>query len=233
LIANVSHDLRTPLASMRGYLELLATRGEQLSASQREEYLGVAVRQSEHLASLIDDLFELAKLDFKGAQLEKEPFCFAELAADVLQKFRPAADGKQIALRLEATPRPPFVQADLGLMERVLNNLISNAIRHTPEGGQVTLRLRVEGNRLFSQVADTGHEISATELPFVFDRFYRGVNARTGGSAGVELGLAITKRILELHDTRIEVTSDGKSGTCFTFSLPLHPAVPLPVDSGR
>jgi predicted ATPase/signal transduction histidine kinase len=232
LIANVSHDLRTPLASMRGYLELLATRGGQLTASQREEYLGVALRQSEHLAGLIDELFELAKLDLKGAQLEKEPFSFAELAADALQKFKPAAEGKRIALRLEAAPRPPFVRADLGLMERVLNNLIGNAIRHTPEGGQVTLRLSVEGARLVAQVADTGHGIAATELPFVFDRFYRGVNARTGGSAGVELGLAITKRILELHDTSIEVASDGTSGACFTFSLPLHAAVPSPVDPG-
>ena len=222
LIANVSHDLRTPLASMRGYLELLSTRGQQLTPAQREEYLGVAVRQSERLASLVDELFQLAKLDFKGVQLQRDPFSAAELAADVLQKFQPAAADKQIELRLEAQPRAPLVQADLGLIERVLGNLVGNAIRHTPIGGVVTLRLQVEQDCLLVQVVDTGHGIAPGELPFVFDRFYRGAGARTGDTGGAELSLAIVKRILDLHGCAIEASSDGSSGTCFSFRLPLH-----------
>ncbi|TMH76376.1 MAG: GAF domain-containing protein [Betaproteobacteria bacterium] len=228
LIANVSHDLRTPLASMRGYLELLSAKSDSLRPDQRDEYLGIAVRQSEHLATLIDELFELAKLDFKGMTLEREAFSLAELAADVLQKFRLAAESKRIELRLEAVPHPPFVRADLGLIERVLDNLISNAIRQTPPGGQVCVRLHQEGHRHFAQVSDSGPGIPSAELPFIFDRFYRGANGRTGTSGGAELGLAITKRILELHETTIEVQSDEKSGTRFTFSLPLQGALSVP-----
>lgn len=227
LIANVSHDLRTPLASMRGYLELLATRGEQLSAGQREEYLGIAVRQSEHLATLIDELFVLAKLDLKGVTLKTEPFSLAELTADVLQKFKLAADGKRIALSFEAVPPSPLVKADVAMIERVLDSLIGNAIARTPVGGQVALRLRTDGDRLVAEVADTGQGISATERPFVFDRFYRDANGRTGNAGGVGLGLAISKRILDLHEAGIEVHSDGENGTRFTFSLPLHGAKPM------
>jgi signal transduction histidine kinase len=223
LIANVSHDLRTPLVSMRGYLEVLWTKGETLDADQRREYLGVAVRQSEHLATLIDELFELAKLDFRGMTLERERFPFAELAADVVQKFRLAAEQKQVGLRVEAAPRLPFVDADLSLMERVLENLIGNALQHTPAGGQVCVRLSADSGRLWAQVEDTGSGISSAELPFIFDRFYRG-DKGAGASGGAGLGLAITKRILELHETEIRVESDTKAGTRFTFTLPLYGA---------
>jgi hypothetical protein len=220
LIANVSHDLRTPLVSMRGYLEVLAAKGEALPAEQRRQYLGIAVRQSEHLATLIDELFELAKLDFKGVRLDREPFPFGELALDVVQKFRLAAQDKDIDLHVEAPERLPFVDADLSLMERVLENLIGNALKHTPPGGRVNVQLTAEGECLRTRVADTGRGIPGAELPFIFDRFYRGSNGRSGGGAG--LGLAITKRILELHGTGIEVQSDGGAGTgtCFHFSLP-------------
>jgi signal transduction histidine kinase len=224
LIANVSHDLRTPLVSMRGYLELLAAKGETLDPDQRREYLGIAVRQSEHLTALVDELFELAKLDFKGMTLEREPFPFGELATDVVQKFRLAAERKRVGLHVEAAPHLPFVNADLSLMERVLENLIGNALQHTPAGGQVCVRLSAEGMRLSAQVADTGSGIPSADLPFIFDRFYRGADGRTRTSGGAGLGLAITKRILELHDTEIRVESDAKSGTRFAFSLPLHAA---------
>lgn len=221
LIANVSHDLRTPLVSMRGYLELLASRGEGLTAVQRQQYLDIAVRQSEHLAGLIDELFELAKLDFKGMTLACEPFSFAELAADVAQKFGLDANRRQVELRVEAAPRLPFVNADLSLMERVLENLIGNALRHTPPAGCVTVTLHSDAERLVAHVEDTGSGIPSAELPFVFDRFYRGANGRTAGS-GAGLGLAIAKRIVALHQGEIRVDSDANSGTRFTFSLPLH-----------
>ena len=179
LIANVSHDLRTPLVSMRGYLEVLQTKGETLTAQTRQQYLGVAIRQSEHLASLIDGLFELARLDFKGMTLNCESFSMAELASDVLQKFQLSADDKQVVLGLEGLPRLPFVEGDLSLLERVLENLIGNAMKHTPAGGQVCVRQRVDGAHVVTEVSDTGSGIASAELPFVFDRFYRGTNGRT------------------------------------------------------
>lgn len=224
LIANVSHDLRTPLVSMRGYLEVLATHGETLGPEQRAQYLDVAVRQSEHLATLIDELFELAKLDFKGVTLEREAFVFAELAGDVLQKFELAANRQGVALSVETTGRPAFVDADLSLMERLLENLIGNALQHTPEGGRVAVRVTHGDEQLCVQVADTGCGIAPAELPFVFDRFYRGDGGRGRRSGGAGLGLAIARRVVELHDGSIGVDSDGANGTVFTVRLPLRAA---------
>lgn len=219
LIANVSHDLRTPLVSLRGYLELLAARGEQLDPARRREYLGIAVRQSERLGTLIDELFELAKLDFKGMTLQRERFVLAELAADVVQKFRLEAQARGVVLGVQATARSEQVEADLGLTERVFENLVGNALRHTPAGGCVSLRIERRGDLLEVAVADTGRGIPAGELPFLFDRYWRG--QASAGSDGAGLGLAITRRILELHGSTIRAESDGTSGSCFRFALPV------------
>jgi signal transduction histidine kinase len=219
LIANVSHDLRTPLVSMRGYLELLADKGRALTPAQRDEYVGIAVRQSEHLARLIDELFELAKLDFKGVTIAPEAFPPAELVSDVAAKFALAAERAQVRLSVDAAPGLPFVLADLGLIERVFENLIGNALEHTPAGGSVCVALRASGDgRVQCAVADTGCGIAGAELPFIFDRFYRGDAGRRHGS-GAGLGLAITKRILDLHGQGIEVDSAPGQGTTFRFAL--------------
>jgi len=219
LIANVSHDLRTPLVSMRGYLEVLAAKGDTIAPEQHRQYLDIVVRQSERLATLIDELFELAKLDFKGVAIAREPFPFGELAVDVVQKFELAAQGRQVALAVDVAPRLPFVDGDLSLIERVLENLIGNALKHTPAGGRVTVRAHREGGRLLAEVADTGRGIPAAELPFIFDRFYRGADGRGSGGAG--LGLAITRRIVELHGAEIGVACGPEGGSCFRFALPL------------
>ncbi|MEO6743729.1 MAG: AAA family ATPase [Caldimonas sp.] len=221
LIANVSHDLRTPLVSMRGYLEVLSAKGDAVGATQRAEYLAIAIRQSEHLARLIDELFELAKLDFKGITIERESFALADLANDVLHKFRLAAEGHDVGLQADVIAPLPLVHADLGLIERVLENLIGNALQHTPAGGSVRLQIEATTRGVRIAVADTGAGIAAADLPFVFDRYYRTADARRRTSAGAGLGLAITKRILELHDTRIGVESERGRGTCFSFCLPV------------
>lgn len=218
LVANVSHDLRTPLAALRGYLELLASGGERLPAAQREQYLGVALRQSEHLATLIDELFELAKLDFKGVELQREPFCLADLASDVMHKFQLDAQARQVTLAVEAAPGLPWVDADLSLIERVMDNLVGNALRHTPPGGCVSLRATAADGRVRAEVCDTGCGIAPADLPHVFDRYYRGRAGPRAGGAG--LGLAITKRILELHGAAVQVVSRAGEGACFGFSLP-------------
>jgi signal transduction histidine kinase len=217
LIANVSHDLRTPLVSMRGYLEVLASKGDVLTAAQQREYLATAVRQSERLSTLIDELFELAKLDFKGVNVVREPFPLAELAADVVAKFALAAERAQVVLAIDAPAGLPFVDADLSLIERVLENLIGNALKHTPAGGRVGVHLSAQGDAVVTRITDTGRGIASADLPFIFDRFYRGQDAQRHGS-GAGLGLAIAKRILELHGARIEVTS-GAGGSCFGFAL--------------
>ncbi|NDZ16610.1 hypothetical protein C7T35_04160 [Variovorax sp. WS11] len=221
LIANVSHDLRTPLAALRGYLEMLALKGSELPAPTQRSYVEIALRQSEYLATLVDELFELAKLDFKGVRLAREAFQLAELAADVLQKFQLTADRQQVALRFEGGQGVPPVDADLGLVERVLDNLIGNALRHTPAGGAVSVSLRAEAGRVAACVGDTGGGIAEAALPFIFDRFYRGDRERERAGAG--LGLAIAKRIVELHGGELRVQSVAGQGCRFSFDLPEAP----------
>jgi signal transduction histidine kinase len=149
--------------------------------------------------------------------LQRERFALAELAADVAQKFQLEAQERQLELHVSAAPRLSFVEADLGLMERVFENLVGNALRHTPAGGRIELRIVDDAEGLLVEVADTGRGIAAGDLPFIFDRFWRGADAQGGEGAG--LGLAITRRILELHGSTIRAASDGRCGSCFSFRL--------------
>jgi PAS domain S-box-containing protein len=224
LIANVSHDLRTPLAALHGYLETLLVKGAELSPGQRAGYLETAVRQSERLGLLIGELFELVKLDFRGFEIRPEPVQLGELAQDVLQKFRLLADSKGVALRAEIGPGLPSVHADIGLMERVLENLIDNALRHTPPGGAVRVAVAPSGERVRVRVADTGSGIPAAEIPRIFERFYRVDRSRARGTGGAGLGLAIVKRIMDLHAAKVEVESTPPGGAAFFFDLPAAPA---------
>jgi predicted ATPase/signal transduction histidine kinase len=224
LIANVSHDLRTPLVSIRGYLEVLAAKGETLAPTQRRSHVDTALRQSEHLGTLIDELFELARLDFKGITLERERFELAELASDVLQKFRLIAQGRQIELRLDAPAAPTPVHADLSLIERVLDNLIGNALRFTPAGGHVAVALVPRGEHIGVCVSDSGSGIAAHDLPHIFERHYRARGARAGSVNGAGLGLAIARRIVELHGGEITAHSRDDSGAAFSFSLAMDMA---------
>ncbi len=218
LVANVSHDLRTPLASMQGYIETLLLRGDRLSDEDRRQYLEIARSHGQQLSSLVAELFELAKLDSGSVAPHREAFSMAELAQDVTQKFRLQADEQQVRLEPELCAGLPFVDADIAMIERVLENLIDNALDHTPSGGSVRVSLSNGGERVQVRVSDTGSGIAESDLPHVFDRFYRGETAHRGGQRN-GLGLAIVKRILELHGSDVEVTSTPGQGTEFRFAL--------------
>jgi len=220
LIANVSHDLRSPLASIRGYLETLLLKGDTLPPDKRHAYLQIAARQSEHLGTLISELFELAKLDYKGYQINPEPVQLGELAQDVLQKFQLAAEKKEIALQIEAHSNIGFVHADIGLIERALENLLENALKHTPPGGSVSLAVRRRDARVAVQVSDTGSGIPQDALSHIFERFYQVDRSKMLDAGGAGLGLAIVKRILDLHHSEIRVESAMAEGTMFSFALP-------------
>jgi two-component system, OmpR family, sensor kinase len=223
LVANVSHDLKTPLAALQGYVDTLLIKDASLSEEQRRHYLLVASRSSERLAKLVADLIELAKLDAREVRLSREAFSIAELMQDVAQKLQIKAEQKGLRLDVELPLRPPFVCADIGLIERVLENLLTNAIAHTDAPGSLTLRLGQADNEARIEVADTGCGIPENELHRIFERFYRvNDNQRARGShAG--LGLAITKSILDLHGVGIDVASRPGAGTTFSFNLPIPP----------
>jgi signal transduction histidine kinase/tetratricopeptide (TPR) repeat protein len=220
LIANVSHDLRSPLASLRGYLETLQIKEQTLTAAERRSYLSIAARQAEHLQELISELFDLARLDFTGYRIAAEPLHLGELARDVLQKFQLAARKKGVTLFLEVPDSLGLVQADIGLMERTLENLLGNAIAHTPAKGQVRLVVSPgSAGSVTVEVSDTGVGIPREDLPRIFERFYRVDKARSLASEGSGLGLAIVKRIVELHASEIQVQSEVGTGTRFWFTL--------------
>jgi two-component system, OmpR family, sensor kinase len=220
LVANVSHDLRTPLATLHGYLETLLIKEGRLTAAEQRSFLDVALRQSERLRRRVEELFELAKLDSNYDQVDRELFSLAELVQDVSQKFTLLADGKGIALHTRLQKDVPFVQADIALIERALENLLQNALRFTPDHGTITIALTYDATAVTVQVQDTGCGIPSEHLPHIFDRFYRADPERRGDGAG--LGLAITKRIVELHGGTIEATSTPTVGTSISFRLPIH-----------
>lgn len=218
LIANVSHDLRTPIATLQGYLETLALKKGALDEEERDHYLRIALAQSERLGRRVAELFELTKLEHDEVELCKESFSLPELVQDNVQRFQLAAAEKDVTLAVDVETRQPFVHADIAMIDRVLENLISNAVRFTPAHGKVTIALREEDERLAVEVADTGCGIAEDELPYVFDRYYRGRFQRTSAE-GAGLGLAITKRILDLHGCPIQVASHHGEGTTFSFAL--------------
>ncbi len=224
LVANVSHDLRTPLASMVGYLDTLLLKDEELQKHERIQYLEIALNQSQHLGELVAELFELARLDSYEAVVYAESFSMGELVQDVTLKFQLEAQKKQVTLQTDFGSNVPLVYGDIALMQRVLENLIENAIRHTPQGGSVTLLLVPECESVIVKVADTGCGIPENELERIFDRFYRLERSRRSDKAGnAGLGLAIASRILELHQSKISVESEVNVGTTFLFNLPVYP----------
>jgi signal transduction histidine kinase len=221
LITNVSHDLRTPLASMQGYLDTLLIKQDSMDAGTTKEYLSIARKHCSRLGTLINDLFELSKLDSNIIQPELEAFSMAELIQDVSHEFSHQATQKQIDLRLELLEGNTNVSADIGLMQRVLENLIGNALKHTPNNGKITIKLEYKDDGFNIIISDNGRGISEHELPNIFNRLYRADNTSDESSNSSGLGLAIVKKILEIHNSKIRVKSTLNQGTQFSFSLPL------------
>ncbi len=222
LVANVSHDLRTPLAALRGYLETIRLKGASLSAAERSRLLDVACRQTEHLGRLIEALFELARLESGAVTADLEAVAVGDLLQDIAMRFRPRADELGVRLVTAIEPDAPLAMADIALMERAVGNILDNALRHTPSGGQVRLELRADARAVRIQVSDTGTGIDAADLPHVFDRYYSGAGHSRSTERG-GLGLAIVQRILELHGDRARILSTPHMGTTVQFRLPTRP----------
>lgn len=219
LIAWVSHDLQTPLTSVRAILEALAD-GVAEDRLTQERYLNTALRDIQSLSILIDDLFQMAQLDTGGLPLEREWGSITDLISDTLESFRQMALNQQVDLQGSAAPDCDPVDMDIQRIGRVLNNLVGNALRHTPLGGQVIVNARRDSDAVEISVCDTGVGIQADDIAHVFDRFYRGEKSRSRSTGGSGLGLAIAQGIVEAHGGSIRVESQPGKGACFYFRLP-------------
>ena len=222
LVSNISHDLRTPLSAMQGYVETLIIKGESLPAEERDRYLRIARRHTVRLGTLIGDLFELSKLDSASVTPHLEAFSLAELVQDTALEFQLDSERKNIDFQIDVSSSVALTVGDIGLIQRVMENLVRNAIRFTPQGGEITISIAERPEAIAVAVSDTGPGIPQKELPRIFDRFYRAVNGEEARSDSSGLGLAIVKRILDLHNTRISVESKVNAGTTFEFELPIY-----------
>jgi signal transduction histidine kinase len=222
LVANVSHDLRTPLASLSGFLETLQLKSTDLSEAEKQNYLKIAWDNAQRLTALVEELFELAKLDANEIQPQREQFSPAELAFDISHQFYLRAREKNIDFEVVADASVPQISADVGMIERVLENLIDNSFKYTPEQGQIRLQLSALQGHVEISVSDNGCGIAAEELPHILKRFYRKIDKQdsSGAQPGLGLGLAIASRIVEMHGSQLTVESELSRGTVFSFALP-------------
>ena len=217
LIANVSHDLRTPLASIQGYVETLLMPELKLSEEDRTKYLNVTLNSAQKLKRLVDELFELSRLESKDRKLKLHSFNIGELAHDILLGLQIDAEQAGITLKHDILPSTPSVTADVALIDRVLQNLLSNAIKYCPSGSWIELSAKVEGSEVVVEVADNGVGIPEEDIPELFDRVYRGRNKKSGTG----LGLAIVRGVLDLHSSNYKAynNKDGGVTICFTLKI--------------
>ena len=221
LIANISHDLRTPISIMHGYVETLLIKEKTISDDDRRRYLNMICDSTQKLEKLVNELFELSKLEADQVQPVKEPFFISELISDISNKYQLLAKNKSITLNTRLSKESQQVFADLSLIERVMQNLIDNALKFTASGGHIVIQTSKAERGIKVSVSDTGIGISETEKKLVFERYYKGHNVtRHKGNTG--LGLAITKKILDLHDSSLLLKSQVNEGSTFAFELPLY-----------
>ena len=220
LIAIVSHDLRTPLSIMQGYVETLMIKKDSLTEQEKNKYLSVVAESSKKLSMLVDQLFQYAKLEANQVSPRKEQFLLDELASDILIAYQLKSTERNIQLTLNNTDNLPPVFADIALTERVLQNLIDNAFKFTPDGGSITIQLQYIPEGVQVKIADTGVGIAHVDQEFILER-YKQLHKDEMPKKGMGIGLAIVKKILELHQASIQVTSEPGKGAAFWFVLPV------------
>lgn len=220
LFANLSHDLRTPLTSLHGYLETLRMKSDVLEPQERRRYLDIALEQSRKVGRLAQEMFELARLEYGVVKPEMERFFLTDLLQDVFQKFELAALAKHQRMVADIVPGLPPITADLAMMERVLVNLIDNAVRAAPEGGEITVQLQPHApGGIEVTVRDTGPGVSAAMREHLFERpAFTGYAEAQGAHSG-GFGLMIVHRILQLHQSTIRLMPQAGVGAAFRFVL--------------
>ena len=224
MLTSVSHDLRTPLATIRVQLEAMSLRDSTLSADQRHEYLETSIKQTQRLTRMVDQLLQSASLEAHQVRPEMEPMQLGDLLQDVIQKHEVAAHEGNVGLHGKTTHGLRLVFADAGLIERVLDNLIDNALQYAPAGTAVRIELTVNGDAVRCSVSDTGPGIAESDRLRILEPFYRADRSRSSSAGHAGLGLSIVAAILLLHETILHVESEVGRGATFWFELPSAPA---------
>ena len=218
LIAWIGHDLQTPLTSISAVIEALAD-GMVQDPEMEQRYFDTAKKNISSLSHLIDDMFQMAQIDAGGLELHIESVSISDLISDTLESFTELAKRRYITLQGSVSPDLEEVQIDARRINRVLNNLIDNALKHSPDNGLVEVRSNKFEKGIIVEVIDNGDGISQEDLPHIFDLFYRGDISRRSSTSGTGLGLAISKGIIAAHGGEIKV--DSQPGlTCFTIFIP-------------
>jgi signal transduction histidine kinase len=221
LIANVSHDLRTPISIIHGYIETLQIKGEQLCAEDRNRYLNIVIESTEKLQKLVNELFELSRLEANQVEPQKEPFSISELVSDITSNYFVIAKEKDITIKAELVQDLPPVLADISLIERVMQNLLDNAVKFTPRGGKIIIKTSQADHHISVSVSDTGIGVKESDQSKIFERYYR-ANDFVDLKNSTGLGLAIVKKILDLHHSSLQLQSQKDAGSKFTFQLPAY-----------
>jgi signal transduction histidine kinase len=231
-IATISHELRTPLTSIHGYLDLVLEGEAGDLTDEQRQFLSIVVRNSDRLRRLVNDLLVVSEAD-AGLELDLSDVDLRAIAQDSVESVRPQAEAAGISLEL-TTQRAFLLTGDPGRLEQLLDNLISNALKFTPGGGRVSIRIRQSGELAVLEVEDTGMGIPADEQEFLFDRFFRARAAGEQAIQGTGLGLSIAQEIAQAHGGRIQFTSREDVGTTFRVELPLATDAParVPVLAG-
>ena len=219
MVADVSHELKTPLTSMRGYVETLRIPDIALSSEQRSQYLDTIERETRRLERIVQDLLAIARLENDAMALDERYFAPARLFRYVIERHQKDADARHVELTATVDEAADQLFGDPNRLEQVVDNLVANALRHAPDGGRVALRAGLASGGAVMCVTDNGSGIAPEHLPHVFDRFYKVDSARVSGASGSGLGLSIARAIVERHGGTIRVES-RPGRTAFTVRLP-------------
>ena len=226
-LATLSHELRTPLNAILGWVQML--QSGELTPARAQQAIDVVGRNARLQAQLIEDILEVSRIISGKLEIERVPVSIAPLLETVVAGIAPAADAKRIALELDVASDLPPIDGDPKRLHQVLNNVLSNAVKFTPEGGSITLRGVADAESLHLEVRDSGVGVDPEFLPFIFDRFRQADSRATRTHGGLGLGLAIAQHLVEQHDGEIRASSDGPgTGTTISIRLPTS-AVPVAV----
>jgi len=218
MVADAAHELRNPLATLRGNLELL----QDGKINYDKDAIGSLLEDVILLSRLVEDLRQLSLAEAGQLELDMTAVNVEDSLKDLLSRFQREASANQISIEVEAAPDLPRVRADRFRIDQVLRNLVSNSIRHTPDGGRITIGAALSGDEVLFHVADTGPGISPGEIPYVFERFYRADKSRARTTGGAGLGLSIARSIVEMHGGHIWAESESGKGTEIYFTVPVY-----------